>query len=415
MTLDKRLFTIKVMTLDATGAWTGAPVALQATLVYEDGEALAPEVRANALSGNTATTTIAGAVIFRLSPKILSSQHQRRRFRVRIAPQDAGLAHERLGLVCTTEDFFLTSSTTKGKLAPEVGVKRKISAISALGLPGAGPAPTISKFSAPPLDAAPSGGNGTLSTASLQRRRYFGADAVRAATAPSPGSISAPLTRSGVAAFDRLAAIVAQQLTTRAWQRARRQRVGTHLLRPSDVVAIVKRSGTFDCLYEAGVVREWEVDEPLPSSALPPGAAFVGTELTAALPSPPPGSAPPTNPPCFSEREARLGPSEPWVQTAKCEPGQPTTSQAAMATSLEDRAAEARASTTSADDVSSATAVKHPALPATEGISRQEVGRPALIPSTPPPLPVRAQLPIPMDVEPSSDPVVTSPRQVDAT
>ena len=129
------------------------------------------------------------------------------------------------------------------------------------------------------------------SAAALSRRRYFAADALREAVAPSPGAAAAPLAHSAVAVCDRLAAIIAQKLTQRSWQYARRTRVGARTLRPADVAAVVGRDGLFDFMFQAGVVKEWQEHEPAPAARAPAPAAGVPVAAPSALASAPPAAA----------------------------------------------------------------------------------------------------------------------------
>ena len=67
-----------------------------------------------------------------------------------------------------------------------------------------------------------------------------------------------------MAVVDRIGAIVAQQLTQRAWQQARKLRPGTSLLTAADVAAVAHK-GMFDFLHASGVVDEWDAAAAEPS------------------------------------------------------------------------------------------------------------------------------------------------------
>ena len=162
------------------------------------------------------------------------------------------------------------------------------------------------------LDAASS--NMAIAAAALFRRRYFPADAIRAATDAPPADVAAAqpggvpeLSRSGIAACDRLAAMVTQQLTQRAWQHARKQRGGHGCQLAASDVAAVARQGMFDFLHEAGVTTEWLVDEP--------EAAPSPRQLTAPLLShtaaPSPQAPQPAPPDSAQQQEERDKPTPP--------------------------------------------------------------------------------------------------------
>ena len=308
LTLDKRCFSLRCQARDATGAATMAPLSLIATLTYEDRTPLMPpEVRAASLTGNTAVQCRKGEAHFKLRSLAISSGHMNRRFRVRITPQDVLLAKERPGLTVETEAFTLVSNTSQGKksvekqygarlpIGQEAGGQPQIGAIG-------GPRPTIAKHGA--LGGPTGAGAAALQSkiaqaaATLTRRRYFPAEAIHAATAPPacdvhpqqpppqqpplengdannnstttsaappPSLIDArhpPLSRHGVAACDRLAAMVVQQLTHRAWQHARKQRGATKCKLSASDVAAVAGKGMFDFLAVSGVVSEWAKEEP---------------------------------------------------------------------------------------------------------------------------------------------------------
>ena len=303
LVLDKRVFSINVRVLDGNGVWTSPPLGLQCTLMFEDGEALPPEVQQSALFGTTAHLTTKGDHTFKLRATVVSSNYNQRRFHVHVAPQDQGLASAHPKLTVHTEPFTLKYSITKKQ---EPAPKPKLT-LGTLGtsMGTGGPVPTISKASISKLGSAPvdtGGGAGHsvgVSTATLARRRYFPAQALKAATAAAPGAPSAPLARSAVAICDRLAAMVAQQLTNRAWQHARRKRAGTRELRPTDVGAIVRRGGIFDFLDQVGVTAKWiEETSTTPSATAPSPARPAPPPMPAppAMPAPPPMPAPPAMP-----------------------------------------------------------------------------------------------------------------------
>ena len=310
LTVDKRVLFVQVQARDSSGVHTCEPLALQASLAYEDGEPLPPEAQAAALGGTLALTATNGEATFKLRTCVVSRTYAMRRFCVLIAPQDAGIAQSRPGLTQRTEPFVVVSNTTPAYtkrekpsaslLHPRVGNSQSL---------GSGIAPTISKSShshsqshsaaatsivADVGDLAAGGGGAPThdgSAAALSRRRYFAADALREAVAPSPGAAAAPLAHSAVAVCDRLAAIIAQKLTQRSWQYARRTRVGARTLRPADVAAVVGRDGLFDFMFQAGVVKEWQEHEPAPAARAPAPAAGVPVAAPSALASAPPAAA----------------------------------------------------------------------------------------------------------------------------
>jgi len=304
LTADKRAIFVQVQARDSSGVHTSEPLALQASLAYEDGEPLPPEAQAAALGGTLALTATNGEATFRLRPCVVSRNYAMRRFCVLISPQDAGIAQSRPGLTQRTEPFVVVSNTTPtytkrekpsaSLLHPRVGNSQSL---------GSGIAPTITKSPHGAAAAAiggdvgdPAAGGGAAPThdgsaAALSRRRYFAADALREAMAPSPGAAAAPLAHSAVAVCDRLAAIIAQKLTQRSWQYARRTRVGARTLRPADVAAVVGRDGLFDFMFQAGVVKEWQDPEPAPAARAPAPAAGVPVAAPSALASAPPAAA----------------------------------------------------------------------------------------------------------------------------
>ena len=304
LTADKRAIFVQVQARDSSGVHTSEPLALRASLAYEDGEPLPPEAQAAALGGTLALTATNGEATFKLRPCVVSRNYAMRRFCVLISPQDAGIAQSRPGLTQRTEPFVVVSNTT-----PTYTKREKPSASllhPRVGNPqflGSGIAPTITKSPHGAAAAAiggdvgdPAAGGGAAPThdgsaAALSRRRYFAADALREAMAPSPGAAAAPLAHSAVAVCDRLAAIIAQKLTQRSWQYARRTRVGARTLRPADVAAVVGRDGLFDFLFQAGVVKEWQDQEPAPAARAPAPAAGVPVAAPSALASAPPAAA----------------------------------------------------------------------------------------------------------------------------
>jgi hypothetical protein len=268
------------------------------------------------------------------------------------------MAAERPALRVETEPFLVVPNTkTLENQLLRIANAPPPSAPPAQGA-HAGPVKTITKHGgvgaarAPgaAADGAPSSSSLTAA-ATLTRRRYFPAEAIRAVTAPPPAATSdrpraadgsapsaaeneaahapapatapAPadasasaaasaadekaatavgagnypeLSRTGVAACDHLAALVAQQLTHRAWQHARRQRAGTRQLTSGDVAAVASR-GAFDFLDAAGVVDEWATP-PVPSPTRPHAAPPPSRGL-------PPSHAPPPKPlPAWTPDEA---------------------------------------------------------------------------------------------------------------
>ena len=191
----------------------------------------------------------------------ISSKHNLRSFRLRIAPQDLTLAQERASLNAFTEPFQVVAM-----LKSQEQLEQMRARAAAAPPPGSSLKSPINK--AAKAASAPALGPGasacSTAAAALVKRRYFPAAALQAAAAApdTVASASTPLSRSGIAATDRLAAIAVQQLTQRAWQHARKCRPGTRELRAADVAAIVKR-GMFDFLHASGVVDEWVVpDKP---------------------------------------------------------------------------------------------------------------------------------------------------------
>ena len=291
--IDKRSFSTRIHVKDANGEPTSALLALMATLVYEDFSSLPPEAQASALGGTT--TAVSGqrgpSCTLKLRMNIVSSNTGGARFRVRISPQDLGFAKANPGLVTHTEAFQVVTHSAKvtqsGPGRPSLG-----GGSSSGGFNLGGPRPTIVKPSLPApsardMEIAASSSNVAIAAAALARRRYFPAEGIRAATAPPPDlRDSAPeLSRTGVAALDRLAAMVTQQLTHRAWQHARKQRAGTRQLSGADVASIARR-GVFDVLHEAGVTGEWLVVEEEPAAeAQPPPAATAQTNEPPAPPA----------------------------------------------------------------------------------------------------------------------------------
>lgn len=299
LVLDKRVFTINVSVKDGKGERTGAPIALSATLIYEDRTPLLPpEVQNSALVGNT--TVLAkrtSSVDFKLRASQVSRAHNGKKFRVAISPQEHALAEAHPGLVVHSEPFLVISHVNEKSVAalnkPKPPPPKPPPATSILGAPK----PTISKPAplpklisnvAPPAppkpDARAASSNIAMAAAALTRRRYFPADAIKAAVAPPPedDANSLPLTRSGIAAVDFLATMVTQQLTARACQHARKTRPRTKRLLGSDVAAIV-RKGMFDFLHEARVTSEWEIAESSVTSTVSP-AVVEQTASRAALP-----------------------------------------------------------------------------------------------------------------------------------
>ena len=338
LTIDKRCFSLVCKAYDAAGEVTAAPLSLMASLMYEDGSPIMPpEARTTAMVGKQALACKHGQCTFKLRMDLISSTHGGHRFRVRIAPQDAALAAQRPALAFESEPFLVVTKNTEKK--PTVSGGK--TAANALG----GPAAAITKRGRPPskgqLGAAlpgvsvpepPAPTSKVAQAASqLTRHRYFPADAIRAVTDTLPpedaaastanaqgaanssgnataavgggttattgtgGGAGPELSRHGIAACDRLAAMVVQQLTQRAWHHARRSRTGARRLTPADV-AVAASTGLFDFLGSSGVVGEWaDAEAPAtspragaPTPALTLAPAPVPAASTTEAPAPPP-------------------------------------------------------------------------------------------------------------------------------
>jgi hypothetical protein len=286
LTLDKRVFIVRIEVKDEADALTSQPVPLQARLFYEDLEELPPEVQATALVGNVALRTAHGNATFKLRCNAVSSQHDRRRFRVRIAPQDPEQARRHPRLIQDTEPFTMVSKTNDKAALPKAP---KLQGVGAIGGGPVGSKRPLDQGAVSSLLGADATG---VADSSLPRRRYFPADAIRDTLAPTPGCADGALLRSAVAGCDRLAALVVQQLTQRSMQHARRQRPGTGDLRMSDVAAVVK-AGQYDILHEAGVTKGW-LTEPVSGTA--PAPATAPALASAFTPALAPSSAPTPSP-----------------------------------------------------------------------------------------------------------------------
>ena len=330
LTIDKRCFSLVCKAVDANGAVTAAPLALMASLAYEDGEPIMPpEARTTAMVGKQALACKHGQCTFKLRMDLVSSMHGGKRFRVRVTPQDAALAVQRPGLVVETEPLAVVYNNKKLGQGVKPGGSG-VAGANGAGTSGTkggnnkgglgGPAKTIGKGAAGAQgDTQAHASKVTQAAALLKRRRYFPAEAIRAVTdAPledglqradgasgadptgdgdvgdgavgAAGDGAVPLSRHGVAACDRLAAMVVQQLTQRAWRHARRSRSGTRELVGDDVAKAASK-GLFDFLGTSGVVNEWISAEQLPalaSRAAPPPARV---DAPPALPPVPPAPA----------------------------------------------------------------------------------------------------------------------------
>ena len=82
------------------------------SLVFEDQSALPAHAAPSAITGKT-VNAVEGAANIKLSIKAMSSAHERRRFRIRVGPQDASLAAELPDLVQHTEPFSMVHTTAK--------------------------------------------------------------------------------------------------------------------------------------------------------------------------------------------------------------------------------------------------------------------------------------------------------------
>lgn len=229
--LDKRGLSLQVRVMDADGAPTAAVLPMQTILEFEDGEALAPELQATALSGKTIcaiTSNRSGdvpALKFRIN--IISSQHNGRRFRLRVSPQDADLTRRMPGLVQVSEPFTMAGHTANAKRYTSTDDK------------SSGKRP-------------PSQGDDPAAATVTGRKRRFPAPSILESTAAAQRGAPS-LTHTAVGLCDRLATMVAQQLTHGAAELARSRE--HRQLTADDVASFVQRPGAFDFLHHARVIR----------------------------------------------------------------------------------------------------------------------------------------------------------------
>jgi len=286
LVLDKRTVCLQVTVLDAEGKRTRTALGLQVVLVYEDLSEMAPGVAAGPLlTGKTDVTCKDGGANLRLRITTVSSAHNKRRFRFKVAPMDVTLAAERPKLIQLSEAFSVVSHTAQ------------------LTKPPAPPKTAGPKTSMPPSLAAAAGLSGAVGlngAPPLTRHRYFSAAELRGATGVMGEGDGPPLTRKALGLSDRLAALVAQQVTQRAWQQARKrplQEGEERSLRARDVVSAVRKPGQLDFLFHACALRRW---------AAPDEAAEVKAEAAA------------------GEAEAALlwGPEPDWAKLVAAQPSE---------------------------------------------------------------------------------------------
>ena len=219
--------------------------------MYEDLSEMAPGVQLAALTGKTDVTCKDGGANLRLRITTVSSAHSKRRFRFKVAPMDVTLAAERPRLIQLSEAFSVVSHTQT--VSKPVGPR---AAGPKMGLANAaGAAPSLAAA------AGLSGAVGLNGAPPLTRHRYFSAAELRGATEVLQEGDGPPLTRKALGLSDRLAALVAQQVTQRAWQQARKRplREGEErTLRARDVVSAVRKPGQLDFLFHACALRRWD-------------------------------------------------------------------------------------------------------------------------------------------------------------
>ena len=263
----------------------------QVVLVYEDLSEMAPGVQLAALTGKTDVTCKDGGANLRLRITTVSSAHSKRRFRFKVAPMDVTLAAERPRLIQLSEAFSVVSHTQT--VSKPVGPR---AAGPKMGLANAaGAAPSLAAA------AGLSGAVGLNGAPPLTRHRYFSAAELRSATEVLQEGDGPPLTRKALGLSDRLAALVAQQVTQRAWQQARKRplREGEErTLRARDVVSAVRKPGQLDFLFHACALRRWaapdeaaeaaagEAEAPLLWGPDPDWGALLATQPSETKPQP---------------------------------------------------------------------------------------------------------------------------------
>ena len=222
--------------------------------MYEDLQPMDPEVQLAALSGKTDVTCKDGGAVLRLRIIAVSSAHQKRRFRFKVCPMDVTLAAERPRLIQLSEAFSVVSHTQTVSKHHPVG-PRAAGPANARAANAAGAAPSLAAA------AGLSGAVGLNGAPPLTRHRYFSAAELRGATEALQEGDGPPLSRKALGLSDRLAALVAQQVTQRAWQQARKRplREGEErTLRARDVVSAVRKPGQLDFLFHACALRRWD-------------------------------------------------------------------------------------------------------------------------------------------------------------
>ena len=110
LVVDKRQVVLHLAAKDDRDGDARLPVVI--SLVFEDQSALPAHAAPSAITGKT-VNAVEGAANIKLSIKAMSSAHERRRFRIRVGPQDASLAAELPDLVQHTEPFSMVHTTAK--------------------------------------------------------------------------------------------------------------------------------------------------------------------------------------------------------------------------------------------------------------------------------------------------------------
>ena len=355
LVVDKRQVVLHLAAKDDRDGHARLPVVI--SLVFEDQSALPAHAAPSAITGKT-VNAVEGAANIKLSIKAMSSAHERRRFRIRVGPQDASLAAELPDLIQHTEPFSMVHTTAKmlGATPSSRGAggagagagPSSAAARSPNGFALGGPRPPIGKLPGPPPNVLGPG----------ERHRYFPADSVRAATAAPAaqegGGVGGglPLSRGAVGVCDRLAVLVTHQLTRRAWHHARRRATGaaagdgsaaaaapapapaspakggraTREIVADDVLAVATRPGQYDFLHVSGALGKW-----LPTGAptLDPAAPFFpdGVAPPAAPPTAPmnTGLNAPAAPPAAPMAAAAAAPNGACAPAAPPEMAQPPT------------------------------------------------------------------------------------------
>ena len=353
LVVDKRQVVLHLAAKDDRDGHARLPVVI--SLVFEDQSALPAHAAPSAITGKT-VNAVEGAANIKLSIKAMSSAHERRRFRIRVGPQDASLAAELPDLVQHTEPFSMVHTTAKmlGATPSSRGAggagagPSSAAARSPNGFALGGPRPPIGKLPGPPPNVLGPG----------ERHRYFPADSVRAATAAPAAQegggvgVGLPLSRGAVGVCDRLAVLVTHQLTRRAWHHARRRATGaaagdgsaaapapapapaspakggraTREIVADDVLAVATRPGQYDFLHVSGALGKWL---PTDAPTLDPAAPFFpdGVAPPAAPPTAPmnTGLNPPAAPPAAPMAAAAAAPNGACAPAAPPEMAQPPT------------------------------------------------------------------------------------------